>query len=489
MPLGSSTYTRLMTSQSTPSIDPPSLPSASSYEINTSFNPSAPVLRNGSAIPAGEARNVWDGIVWLLSDFNGRAYVDQGDGINSINVLADRDDIYHYSRPMAHHLTELAVGLQLTGWSAFLDEMVRITDRMAAKLATGYRGTVTMTPTPTAHPHRLWVERQGGEYNATDLMPSNSARTHLEIAKLCHILQVNTGKTSPAGYNYGQKAAFWLAYLEEYVSVWQGTSAWQNTYQGSWHAYYNGLSGGGRKRAGVGDHPNWPILSRHHTHSHVGMSLLHWYLGKLKPAWESASTVGMHGITELFLQRNVFFYSGSYGTSATYPRSLFFTGQSSGEQYHMPFTYAGYVVKDLVQLWLEKALPNFPEDFAVPVVRNINQNCFPVSLTSSQAATATIGGTTNRVGTNKNGNSLDVQTTGDFSTMSHAQFHTRTTPLLVPWDVGSGPSGYRLDSRCLYGMEQTSSLRGNNATTQPRVMTYPLGRLMKLMGASTWNMS
>lgn len=451
---------------------PPPPPGEGSFVINDAWDPDNPTARNGTPI-TGTAKSVLDGVRWLVANHNAQRVTGQSGGSSTVNGTADSDNLYHYARVSGPWITELGIALQLTGYARFLDEAVRIGDRMAAVMAVGYRGHDTNVITWSAHPYAMWVDRYADQIG-TDLSILNSGRTWLEIARLAHMLDMNRGKTSPAGYNYSSKADFWIGKLEEYVAVWQGPAAWQANYRGNWHNFYRPGSSQYRAPAGY-----WPILSRHHTHTHVGISAMHVYLGRLKSEWSGAEAVGLHGITELLINRNLVRYTNPYGTAATFARSLQNTGHS-GNNYHEPNTYFGYIVKDLVSLWLDGVLPSFGTTFARPIVRTLNERAFTTS--GSDVATGDIGGGTTITGITNSSSVLTVTPATSFeSPLNPTTFFTRDTSLLLPFDTPDDHMQNHLAAR------YPSSLDGTNVTDQPRTLAYPLGRLMALIGAGAWS--
>lgn len=488
---------------------------------NSDFNPDSPVLKNGESI-TGDALATWQGIRWAIEDYGNRRWVEDGTGGTSLETLAKRDNLYFYARLLATIYNELFIVFRLTGWLKALDVLVQISDWQASELAIGFRN-VGSEPRLPRHNYRVWVwDEAGGYYQGTDNHPLDNIRTHAPIAQLLYALKQNIGKTSPGGYNYSTKATFWETYLRDWVKIWQGeeealgysvagtsggsnVSGWSSHYRGNHHAYYNSGSTS-VVRAGVSGRPLWPIQSRHHTHTHVGASTAHYFLGKAIEEFSDAVDVGVHGINNLFLENNMYYFNGEYGDNqGAYPRSLWWTGHDSAGNYAPGSNYISYVVMDMFNLWLDGVVPSFAEYFGDPLAKTVNDKLWD-GLSSSQGNQTDwfIGGTklggaapVNRLGTPLEFISSTGQSGTPASPRSNSSLLTNSVCYLLAFDtpdnkmenhiwgnLTAGSWGRAGASSSFY-----SSSGGGTPLSQPRLLAASIGLLLKQIGIRDWEPS
>lgn len=499
--------------------DPPVVSgSIFSLEGDESFDKDKPKLKNGTLL-TGEALTIWQGINWLIENHKAKKYV-QGGGSN-VDQLADNDNLYHYARYLANVYDELALILRLFGDLRALDEWVSVANIQANELGRQRRKMIDPSKLEwPRHDYRMWVWDQGHEsYNGSDDHNQDNPRAHQPIAHLLAALRANEGKTSPGGVKlpngntstYGGVADFWEDYLRDWVKIWSGdeerigytqggspASGWSANYDGNAHNYYKNLVGA---RPDAGD---WPIQSRHHFHTHVGASALHYYLGQAIGDFSDATAVGLGGITDLVFDLNMFYfrpagarYSGDYGI---WPRSLWRTGHSSGGNYPQPSTYLGYITKDLLNMWLDGALPTFPEVFAKPVVRTANEYMFR-NLASNEGMQADLlnnGSLTgNKAPEAADGYHLDFTTSMGNSgnqagaARSNAQLVLSPFTALIAFDTSDDHFEKHVWGNLTsgsWGRMGTSSAfyDGSNPLLQPRVFSPSIGLLLKRLGAASW---
>lgn len=462
-------------------------------EGDDTFNTSSPTLKDGTLLTA-QAKVIFDGGLWMLEDFNNRQYSLEG---GTIYGQAASDNLYYYARTTGSLFNALALGLRLTGYLGFLDEMATIADIMYGVLAVGYRDEDPASVWGPAHNYLMWVwGLSHPEYHGTDYHPLDNIRSHTVILQLARALDLNRGKTSPAGKDYDALADKWQAYLRDHwMNVWQGPekvgsgpSGWSNNYEGNWHDIYQVPPGSGHYRAPLG---YYPIQSRHHTHTHVGASTAHYYLGLALPEHADATNIGLHGITEYYLNRNYYQYVGAYGTQGVWTRSINFTGHGSTADptgnYPQPMTYAGYIVMNMVDLWLEGVLPNFPTNWGVPVTRTINDFAISNLLSGEGAQSDLLDNNTLTNLTNANGQTMDIRSAADFgfsNPLNNGQFLGRDYAFLLPWDTPDN----KLENHILQRMGTSSAFNGGDITAFPKLMHVVVGRIMKEMGASDWQL-
>lgn len=467
-----------------------------SLEGNEAFDPDNPVIFNGTSL-TGDALTTWQLIRWHIDNIETR-YIPQGG--DDLEELAKSNDLYQYARIVASIVNELAVTLRISGWLTALDKWIKVTDWQASKLGltfgSGYKGV------SINHPYRrwLWPRDSSWQYYNTDVHQLDNPRTHAPIAMLLKALKLNSGKTSPAGYDYAAKAAFWEQYLRDWVEVWQGPKAWQNDYKGSLHGYYTGASSSSAYRAGVNGQPIWPIFSRSSTHTHVGCSTAHVYLGDAIPDFAAALPVGMDGIIEAFINRNLFLYQGQYGQQALWPRGLHYTGHATASNpvsnYPQPMTYAGYVQMDLFNLWLDGKLPDYPSRFAVPVARTYSQYALVVT------GDPNFYGTSNDLVDDKGPQITAFNSDGQtipFETSSSNGFGTERSiynlvtdnhAYMMPFDTPDDKIEEHFfgdfGATDWGAMGERGDLSGDHPFDDPRVLSPYLGLLAKQLNARDW---
>lgn len=488
---------------------PPVGDSLFSMEGVESFNLSSPRLKNNIEL-TGEAKEVFDGIIWLNNNLS-QHYVDAGHAGPYVTAASGTGtgNLYQYARTLAAMDNALAIMLRLTGYLGFLDEWVRIKNIQAHNFTTSFYNTGVNLDSRVAkvpHPYRKWLWMSTGDaYRGTDFHGLDNLRAHAPVAQMLYALRLNQGKTSPKGVylpgtsspntvasTYGQVADYWEQYLRDWVKAWQGPQTeglpgWEQYYKGSQHYVYNTSSSNQRPATGC-----WPIHSRHHTHTHVGASVLHYYLGKAIPEFSLASEVGVYGIEEYFINRNMYYWNNGGLKHGIFPRSMVLTGHSPNI-YAEPSNYNGYIVMDMVGAWLEGILPNYSDDFGVPYARtvaNYSLNGVPSNQgIRKDPANLSFGQT--RATTRKGGAAvtlLDIQTgsggeftyTNEFE--SNGNFMYRSLVLCMPWEDSNTIENH-VKARFTGG----SYSQSGDYKARPRVMNPAIAYLMKLTGAKTWD--
>lgn len=496
------------TGSAPPQPDPPPAPSGSTFDlaIATDFDRTSPVLKNGQVL-SGAALQTWKGIDWLIRNHRTKRWVEAGGP--TVDQLAAGDDLYHYARVLAHVYNELLTILRLFGDARALDESVRLWLLQKAQLHVGYRSPDTDARWPT-HPYRQWRYAQSsGVYRGTDYHPLDNIRTHTPLCQLLLALRQNESETSPAGHDYEQVADDLEDYLDDWVKVWQGpeqdqgiakngsaASGWSNNYKGNLHHFYTPGSTS-NQRAGVASWDDWPIQSRHHSHVHVGASAAHVWLGKAVPAYATAATIGETGITDLFLVRNLFHFTGSYGDSVVFPHSLHDTGH--GElgtggpgNYPETCTYLGYTIMDLTNLWLGGLIPDYPTVFGTPFTRTLNQYAFSGLNTSQGMQTDILAGNSKTGGAAPS--RLSDSGTLDFISALTATTKKRSNGNLVSSAVcqlqAFDTPDDHMEAHVWDRMGRSSLFRDDSDEIgKPRVLSPSIGLLLKQVGAKDWDLT
>jgi hypothetical protein len=480
--------------------------------INEGFDPENPVLKNGHVL-TGDAVTAWQGIDWLLDNLFEEAYLPSG----TLESRASRQSLYYYAREVAIMHNLLMTVLRLFGDARALDLAVEIADLQYAKLIDEPfidLGTNVALP---VHPYKRWPWDFGSRnelYYGNDNHNLDVTRSHTPIAQLLYALRQNEGKTSPAGYNYAAKANIWEEYLaEHFVPAWQGpendtgitksggswvpSAGWIANYKGNLHAYYTGTTSSSR-RAGVSGYDDWPILSRHLTHTHVGGAALHYWLGKAIPDFADATPVGLDGIQEAFLNRNIYYFDplddGVYsGAHAIWPRGLHFTGHGDDSDptsnYAQPSVYTSYVFMDIINMWLEGAIPDMPEVFGIPVTRTMNTYMFK----ETNAAGSWIAGSlfddkslSLGVAENSYGNSIPfISAEGEsgYGSASLSYAGSNTGGMFIAFDT---PDNY-LEGYMNEVLEEATYLSDSKVgISKPKVLSANIGIILKNANAREW---
>lgn len=502
-PLGASSglVLRRTTAGPPPTPDPPS--GDFSLLGDPSFDTNDPTLRG---IPlAGDALAVYRGLEWLMTNHKANRFVEQGG--DDIDDLAT-SHLYQMARTLGTIYGEIALFFRLTGDLRILDEWARIASVQATAIEVGWPNATSAAPWPS-HTYRCLNRYRGvsgeEEYYGTDHNLLDNIRAHEPLAHLLYALRLNQHLASPAhgaGY-YEAQADFWETYFLEWLRVWSGpeekagrnqngstASGWSVNYRGQQHNYY--YSQTGKRRA---DYATWPVVSRHLTHTHIGASTLHYWLGKAMgathPGFAQAAAVGLEGIEVPFLDRNMYYWNGLYGEQGVWPRALQDTGHyttsSPGLNYSQPSMYIAYIVHNLFNLWLEGVMPRFKADFAVPVARTMNAYLFR-DLSSSQGMHMALLGSSSLTGSSspkrRDGKSLPIIAYSG-TIRSNANLVSSAVCMMQAFDTDDDYMEHHIwDAR----MGSSSSFYRTSGTpvSRPRVMSPGLGLLMKLVNARDW---
>lgn len=499
--------------QSTPD---PGIPTTSIFtlEIDSSFDKSSPKLKNGTSL-SGDALTAWQGLDWLLDNYIDSRYTVSG----TVTSRAQRQCLYYYGREVGELHAELMIILRLFGDARALDRAIEIADMQYAKLKTipgdssGIWGSNIPLP---SHSYKRWPWSQSTHnlYQGTDVHLLDNPRAHAPIAHLLYALRMNENKASPSGYNYKAKADMWEDYLRNHwLKAWQGAesdsgvnwngsswvtaSGWATNYKGNLHRYYTNSSSS--KRAGVDGQPLWPVFSRHLTHTHIGASALHYWLGKAIPEFSAATTVGQHGIEELFINRNCYLFDPSSamspydGEHLVWPRGLYFTGHydetdTDAINYPQPIGYSSYITMDLFNVWLDGGLPDMPEKFAVPFCRTLAGITLrpPFDASSTHAARDLLDNTAIPAATNYNGQTINFikgeAGSGDgWNPINAVRLGTNSMSLFLPWDTDDD----YIEDYLKDNLVSTSQLH-SGGITKPLVGFVNLGVILKHSGAKDW---
>ena len=181
----------------------------------------------------GDQQQLWYDRLWSAIDRHEDA-----------DSWAASNDTYRYGRYLNLHFAQLMLALRATGDLKILDEIARLTERMADELddtnGDGYLN---------------WIYQHGdSSYVGDDEHEMDDLLTHSSIAAVMYAFHVNRDLPSPSGdYDYGALADFWLDYL-------------QNHYEPKW-----------RDRNDQSD--GFPFTGKHLAHPRANAIRLHYYMG------------------------------------------------------------------------------------------------------------------------------------------------------------------------------------------------------------------
>lgn len=481
-------------------------------EINEEFDPDNPVLKNGTKL-TGKALESWNGIKYLLDDYVAKKYL----VLPGLESRAKRQDLYYYGRELGEVHAELMIVLRLTGWNRCLDLAVQIMDwQLGTLIDTPFTDLGSSIRLPV-HAYRRWpwTFSTSAAYYGNDNHQQDNSRTHAPLWQLAYALKTNIGKTSEAGYNYQSKYNTLIDYLEDWIKAWSGpeqdlgitksgsswvpASNWSPTYKGSLHGYYTGANDATAYRAGVNGQPNYPIMSRHHVHSHIGASLSTYFMGKTLPQHSAAAEIGRHGFEELFLKRNCYMFTpppshGSpyEGYHMVWPRACYFTGHydtshTNHQNYAQPIKYASYVAMDSFNMWLDGQIPSMPEFMGEPLAKTMNHYVLTDTPYSGDMAPDLLNALTLPAASNYYGQTIPFKSAigGDgWNTTSYGWQAISHLHLYMIWDTDDDHWETYMGEEL-----QRSALSEDGAGYDaPYVLTPNIGRMLKYAGAADWHL-
>lgn len=238
-------------------------------------------------------------------------------------AYADSDHLYNYARGLHTHIVSLLTVFRVTGDLRLLDEVDRIAQMMRDELDDVWRGTRDGTD-GTRDGYLNWVYRGDSDsLRGKDLHEVNEMRAHALVAHFAWAFHNNRDLESPAGVDYGERADFWLDYLQEH-------------FEAKW-----------RERNGV-RWPEFPFISRNQVHANVAFIKYHHYMHQLtgrdeyRREGERLSDIVFKEFREVETED---------GPAFVWRRTIEELGGDS--LYLMPTTYVRYVASDAVDLHLE----------------------------------------------------------------------------------------------------------------------------------------
>lgn len=465
------------------------------------FDPAKPVI-NGKLL-TGKALEAWEGIRYLVENHKARRYSEVG---KSIDELAAKDSSYHLGRNKHLADNDLTAVYLLTGWLAPVDELVRLFRIQRQQLKAGYRtntpgydpSKVRMPPSP--HKAWGWQMTGGDEYVGTTYHVMDSTKTAASVARFTHLLEHLRGVKSPAGYDYADEADQWKAwFLEHFIPMWRGPEVggikgWSENYKGAQHTFYS--QSRYSKRMGIEGRPDQPIMSRQHIHTHVSASMLTYYLGKIFPQEAAGIEIGIHGIKQLLLANNIFFWDGKYGLNGLSPRSLQGTGHyeltdpvGTHMDYVFPTTYIPYPISEQFIARLEGWLPEFGTGFASPLANVLAEYAIP-KRDPNYGLPGDVTANTTVTGYNSRGQKLTLLGAGTYhkgksftGPRSKSNIVSQAFGYLIPWDA-SGKMDQLLQE-LLGDHNLFSDSRDTDPSAKPRVFAYNIGKLVRAIGLGT----
>ena len=191
----------------------------------------------------------------------------------------------------------------------------------------------------------------------TDWVNLEQAKFWAIVAEFAVALEVNRGKTSPGGYNYGTLADAWGARVRNAVLSWS-----QSTTGACWEGNYRGVDGTGgavtntgsskfRQTAGL-----YPFFLRDEGHSGMNSIMLNYYVGRLgllvpslgilNPA--DAITAAKH-MASVMRGNYDACTTADYGADLVWTQSKPYTGGSTDPQ---RMTYTTHQCGTFTQMWL-----------------------------------------------------------------------------------------------------------------------------------------
>lgn len=160
------------------------------------------------------------------------------------DAWAESNDTYRYGRYLNLHFAQLMLALRATGDLRILDEIDRLSQKMASKL-----------DDTNGDGFENWIYQHGDkdEYVGKDVHEMDDGLAHSSIAAVMYAFHVNRDQPSPAGVDYGARADFWFDYLK-------------NNYEAKWRERNNQSDG-------------FPFSGKHLAHPRANFIRYHYYMG------------------------------------------------------------------------------------------------------------------------------------------------------------------------------------------------------------------
>lgn len=257
--------------------------------------------------------------------------------------LARNDDEYAYARNLAQFNRSMLYGLRVTGDLAFLDEVDRNAQIMRAKLrdgwCSGYDDSKFSFPAKDGYLNWRRNYNKGTHY-CRDVAALEETLQHAHIAQIMYAYHVNRDLESPAGVDYGERADFWLDYL-------------QNHFEAKW-----------RERNKVGK-DDMDFIQTTFCHTHSIFTLYYYYVGKrLESDGDARATRYLDHARKMIDDSFELPYidgkqaggfketSTPYGPALVYRFGLPYSYNSDIRE-ACPTVYARYLVEGMLELHLE----------------------------------------------------------------------------------------------------------------------------------------
>jgi hypothetical protein len=240
--------------------------------------------------------------------------------------LAASDNLYHYSRPLHTHIQTLLTVFRFTGDLTLLDEVDRLAELMRAQLEDSWRGAKgQLSGGRDGYLNWVWrLDSSLQRYYGRDTNELDEARTHAILAQIAWVYQSNRDLTSPVGIDYGERADFWIYYL-------------QHHYEAKWRKRHNLPS----------DELPFILIDSPHVHSAISKVKYYYYMHKLTGHADYLREA--QELTHAFLNE-VRTVDTSQGQALVWRRHI----DGGRVDYLMPSTYARYVMADTVDLHFEE---------------------------------------------------------------------------------------------------------------------------------------
>ena len=137
---------------------------------------------------------------------------------------ASGGNIFHYGRDLNQYMTALLMAFRATGDLRFLDEIDRLAEMMRGRLVTEWTDHSGSTRYSEHPGYRRWLylRGEGSVHYGKDVHVMNVMLTHSLVATFTYAFHVNRDLSSPSQISYGERADFWLGYLQnDFEPLWR----------------------------------------------------------------------------------------------------------------------------------------------------------------------------------------------------------------------------------------------------------------------------
>jgi hypothetical protein len=390
---------RLSVNTSDETVSPPAPPGGSGgfsdgYDLfglegNAAFNPSAPTLKDGTAITDAMLTYYAATVAWAQNT----------SAKQRLANIYDTSNSYTAGRVGQPAFDALMRAFRLTGDLRLLDVLCGAFTVLGGRFTTAWSGhsvsaidarDVEWATAGVLRPKVTGVAMTGNPWNpypkmnqlstsswqkGTDISYQDAPKLWAQVAEFAWALYLNRLKASPGGRDYMALSETWADRVEKFVKAWSETSSahWAvQNYRGmpslpaSGHSIPNTHSSSGRKRQVWG---KWPFLMENEAHAGLNSISLTRYAGLLARAGAISAPNAVTDVAGVYesdvatreMARALFIgnphpsyvtYVGPYGDAIAMTHNHPFTGVNRQIQRS---TYVGYQVSTYIQLWLTGA--------------------------------------------------------------------------------------------------------------------------------------